>query len=126
MVTKTWCSAWLLIKVAVLKSKFNLDVFVAVVLYLNLPLPLGVMFKIPDRTKDCCCRNYYEHLNIVTSVKVSVKSYMIINYLNFVLASEELLRRSALLTFLQHTLQFSWLFPCLLFLILGLWICSCL
>lgn len=85
---------------AVLISKFSVGVLVAVVLYLNPPLPLGLMFKIPDRTKDCCCRNYYKHINIVTSVKVSVKSYMILNYLNFVLASEELLRDSALLTFL--------------------------
>lgn len=88
----------------------------------NPPLLLGLMFKISDRTKDCCCRNYYKHANIVTSVKASVKFYMIINDLNFVSASEELLRSSALLTFLLHTLQFLWLFACFLF--LGLWVHS--
>lgn len=115
-VTNTWCSAWLLIKVAVPASQFDLGTLAAVVLYLNPPLPLGLMFKIPDRTKDCCCRNYYKHANVVTSVKAYVKCYVIINYLNFVSTSEELLRSSALLPFLLHTLQFLWLFACLLFL----------
>lgn len=103
-------------KVAVPASKFDLGTLAAVVLYLNLPIPLGLMFKNPDRTTDCCCRNYYKHANIVTSVKASVKSYMIINYLNFVSTSEELLRSSTLLPFLLHTLQFLWLFAWLLFL----------
>lgn len=76
--------AWLLIKVAVPASKFDLDVLAALVLCLNPPLPLGLMFKIPDRTKDCCCRIYYKHANMVTSVKASVKSYMFIDYLNCV------------------------------------------
>lgn len=73
--TKTWYSAWLLIKVVVPTSKFDLGVLAAVVLYLN-PLPLWLMLKTPDRAKDCCCRKYYKHANLVTSVKASVKFTM--------------------------------------------------
>lgn len=111
---------------AVPASKFDLGALAAVVLDLNPPLPLELMFKMPDRTKDCCCRNYYKHANIIASVKASVKSYMVVNYLNFVSVSEELLRSSALLTFLLHTLQFLRLLACFLFLDLGLWVHSCL
>lgn len=73
--TKTWYSAWLLIKVVVPTSKFDLGVLAAVVLYLN-PLPLWLMLKTPDRAKDCCCRKYYKHANLVTSLKASVKFTM--------------------------------------------------
>lgn len=109
---------------AVPACKFDLDALTAIVLYFNLPLPFGLMFKIPERTKGCCCRNYYKHASIVTSVKASAKSYMIINYLNFVSASEELPTSSDLLTFLVRALQFFWLFAHLLLLDLGLWVHS--